>query len=913
MPTVGMEQDHCYNDGMISRVFRLLGDSNDRQVKRLQGLVDRIGALEPELQRLPDDGLRGMTDSFRLRLSRGATLDDLLPEAFAAVREASRRTIGLRHFDVQLIGGAVLHQGKVAEMKTGEGKTLAATLPLYLNALEGRGAHLVTVNDYLARRDTTWMGPVYHALGLTVGTLQHEGASLFDPLHARHTEADDTRLRPVGRAEAYAADITYGTNNEFGFDYLRDNMVVRTEDRVQRGLHYAIVDEVDNILIDEARTPLIISGPAQESTRAYQAIAQLIPQLVPERDFVVEEKHRTVVLTDPGMSRVEGLLNLGNLYDPANAQLIHHIENALKAHAIFQRDKHYVVRSGEVVIVDEFTGRLQEGRRFNDGLHQALEAKERVTVRQESVTYATITLQNFFRMYPKLGGMTGTAVTEAEELFKVYKLEVVVVPTHRPVTRQDLPDLVYKTEAAKYRAVVEQIAKLHAEGKPVLVGTTSIERSEHLSSALRHRGIPHEVLNAKQHEREAQVVAQAGQPKAVTVATNMAGRGTDIILGGDPAAADSAEDWQRAHDEVVTAGGLQIVGTERHESRRIDNQLRGRAGRQGDPGTTYFFGSLEDDIIRRFGGDRIRGLMNFMGLPEDVPLESRLVSKVMDSTQAKVEANNFDIRKHLVEYDDVVNTQRAIIYAERLKAIDGADLKPHIEQIVADELSTLARDYLRGEDTDWEIDVFLLEASRILPLPQGFDAEHVLQVGAEAAGQELLETAEALYREREDAFGSELMRQIERALLLQTVDRLWVQHLTAMRNLREGIGLYAYGQRDPLVMYKKEGFDQFSMLQARIRQEIARIFLHVVPPDRAAAPKNGRSTSTVKSRFGAVRSGEPQVGRAPTTVLSRAAAEARPNQAPDPQSHEVDPTAPRWMRRQAARAAGKKKKRKGQG
>ena len=833
---------------MVTKLLRLVGDSNEKQVKRLQWVVGAVNGLEPRYTAMSSAELAAKTIEFRQRLAKGAPLNDILPDTFASVREAARRTIGMRHFDVQLIGGVVLHQGKAAEMKTGEGKTLVATLPLYLNALEEKGAHLVTVNDYLARRDAAWMGPVYHALGLTVGCLQHEEAFLFDPDVTEGEGAKYDKLRPVSRQEAYAADITYGTNNEFGFDYLRDNMVMSLENRVQRSLRYAIVDEVDNILIDEARTPLIISGAAQESTKVYQSFAQMAPRLALDTDYKIEEKERTVILTDQGISKIERLLNIDNLYDPANYVLTHYVENALRASVIYLRDKDYVVQEGEVVIVDEFTGRLMEGRRYADGMHQALEAKEKVQIHQESVTYATITLQNYFRMYEKLAGMTGTAMTEAEEFYKVYKLDVVAIPTHMEVVREDLPDFIYQTETAKYKAVADHIADLHSQGQPVLVGTVSIERSEHLSEMLQHRGVPHEVLNAKQHEREALIVAQAGRPGVVTVATNMAGRGTDIILGGDPRTRESTEEWQRDHDAVVAAGGLYIIGTERHEARRIDNQLRGRSGRQGDPGTTRFYGSLEDEIMRRFGGDRIKTVMGWVGLGEDLPLESRMVSRVVDSTQSKVEAHNFDIRKHLVEYDDVVNVQRGIIYGERVQILGGADLKENLQQMVAGEVTGLVSTYLDDDPEERDSDTFLTELATTFPLPAHLTSSYVLSRSAQEVEGEVLEAAEELYQHREQELGEESMRKMERAIMLQTIDRLWVQHLTAMQNLRQGIGLYAYGQRDPLVMYKKEGHEQFDALLERLRHDVAHTIYHVVPVDRAAAQRTVKGGATGAAR-----------------------------------------------------------------
>jgi preprotein translocase subunit SecA len=862
---------------MVNKLLGFMRDSNDKQVKRLQGFVDEINDLAREFEALSDADLHAKTEEFRLRLGEGEELDDLQPEAFAAVREAAHRTIGLRHFDVQLMGGAVLHQGKIAEMRTGEGKTLVATLPVYLNALDGQGAHLVTVNDYLARRDASWMGPVYHALGLTVGCLQHDQALLFDP--DAEPDADGypyPYMRAIPRREAYAADIVYGTNNEFGFDYLRDNMVGSAEQRVQRPLHFGIVDEVDNILIDEARTPLIISGPAEESTKLYNTFAQVVPRLKMDEDYILDEKDRTVILTEKGISKVERLVNVTNLYDPANYVYTHFVENALKAHVIFLRDKDYVVQNGEVIIVDEFTGRLMEGRRYSDGLHQALEAKEGVAVQRENITYATITLQNYFRMYPKLAGMTGTALTEAEEFQKVYALEVVAIPTHRSMVRNDLPDLVYKTEDSKFKAAADKIAELYEQRRPVLVGTVSIEQSEHLSDMLNRRGVKHEVLNAKQHEREALIVSQAGRPGSVTVATNMAGRGTDIILGGEPAEDESKETWQQRHNEVVEMGGLYIVGTERHESRRIDNQLRGRAGRQGDMGTTQFYISLEDEIMRRFGGDRIKTVMNWAGIADDVPLESRIVTKAVDNTQVKVEASNFDIRKQLVEYDDVMNRHREVIYEERGKVLSGADLRANMVEMINAEVSSLVSSCLQGEPDDWEADILLAEVATVLPLDSHITEDYVRSMSPEEVEDELLEAANELYERREQELSPETVRMLERAVMLQTIDRLWVQHLTTMQNLRQGIGLHAFGQRDPLVMYKMEGHKQFQELRSRIQHDIAHTIYHVVPASQGSqqaqptqASQNGvasKQDASAVSRPTAVNTGQV------STVMSRVAA-----------------------------------------
>ena len=855
---------------MVSKLLKVFGDSNDKHVKRLTWVVDDVNELEPKFEALSDEALSGKTAEFRKRTEDGEPLDDLVPEAFAAVRETARRTVGMRHFDVQLIGGLALHQGAVAEMKTGEGKTLVATLAMYLNALSGDGAHLVTVNDYLARRDARWMGAIYHSLGLSVGCLQHETAFIYEPgLEADGPDLDE--LRAVPRRDAYQADITYGTNNEFGFDYLRDNMSARHEQQVQRPLHYAIVDEVDNILIDEARTPLIISGPAQESGQEYQQYARVAPRLNEGPDYKIEAKERQVILTEEGIEKLEGLLNVENIYDAEHYMMAHFVENALRAQFIYERDREYVVQNSEVIIVDEHTGRLMPGRRYSDGLHQAIEAKERVEIQRETVTYATITLQNYFRMYPTLAGMTGTAVTEAEEFDKVYKLDVVAVPTNRPLDRKDLPDLIYKSEKRKFMAVADEIAELHEQRRPVLVGTVSIERSEELSELLRRRGVPHEVLNAKNHEREANIIAQAGRPGAVTVSTSMAGRGTDIILGGDPAVAESPEMWRQEHDGVVDGGGLYVIGTERHDSRRIDNQLRGRSGRQGDPGTTRFYGSLEDDIIKRFGGSTVGRIVGAT-LPDDTPLESGLLTRTMEMTQSKVEAHYFDIRKHLVEYDDVVNTQRGVIYDERQKVLDEADMKGFIQEMVGSELSSLVYGHLVGDPTDWNIDLMLAEVGTIIPTPDWLDEDFVLSRGAGEVEEALLESAENLYEECETGFGEEIMRALERAVLLQTTDRLWVQHLTQMSSLREGIGLHAYGQRDPLVMYKKEGHEHFDTLRERIRHDIVHTIFHVAPAGREDAVKGNRRSANGAS--GAAQRPTAVSTTKTETVVSRMAGNA---------------------------------------
>jgi len=797
---------------LLTRVF---GDPNEVPIKPFLHIPGDVNALESEMAALSDEDLAGLADEFRGRLVDGETLDDLLPESFAATREVAKRKLGQRHYDVQLLGGAVLHSGKIAEMKTGEGKTLTATLAVALNAISGRGVHVVTVNDYLAKRDAQWMGQIYHALGFTVGVIQHEQAFRFDP----DWESPDERLahlRPVSRKEAYAADITYGTNNEFGFDYLRDNMVSSFEQMVQRELSYAIVDEVDNILIDEARTPLIISGAAEEATDRFYQFAQVAKQLREGKDYEVDLKSRVANLTEEGIDKVERLLQIPDgesIYDERYIELTHYLEQALKAHAVFHRDKDYIVRDGEVIIVDEFTGRMMIGRRYSEGLHQAIEAKEGVRVRRQNVTLATITFQNYFRMYDKLAGMTGTARTEAEEFRRIYNLDVVVIPTNKPMIREDHGDLVFKNEAGKFTAVLDEIAAMRDQGRPVLVGTTSVETSERLSEQLKRRGIPHEVLNAKQHEREAAIVAQAGQPAAVTIATNMAGRGTDIVLGPG----------------VKEAGGLHIIGTERHEARRIDNQLRGRAGRQGDPGSSRFYVSLEDELMRRFGSDRITGLMERLGMEEDVPIEHRVISKSIESAQTKVEGHNFDIRKHVVQYDDVMNKHREAIYAQRREIVAGEDMQDQVWEMIQEELENLLSEHVvdnRGAEPDYE--GFLAAYKGLIPNSK-LTLEAIDGLDRESLQQTLLEDADAAYEEVEGRFGPETMRKVERHVMLTVIDRLWVQHLTAMDELREGVGLQAYGQRDPLVVYKTEGFQYFQNLLAHIRHDVAHTIFRVQP------------------------------------------------------------------------------------
>ena len=820
----------------MSLITKLFG-GNDKEVRKYQPLVDRINALEPEFHALSDEELGAKTAIFRERLADGETLDSLVPEAFATVREAALRKVGQRHYDVQLIGGLALHEGKIAELKTGEGKTLTATLALYLNALEGKGTHLITVNDYLAKRDAQWYGPVFDLLGITIGVLQHDSAFLYASAKVSETENME-HLRPCSRRDAYYADLTYGTNHEFGFDYLRDNMATSLEATVQRELHFAIVDEVDNILIDEARTPLIISGPAEDSAAMYAQFARVAPRLTEEQDYTIDLKARAVLLTEGGVEKLEKLLGIQNIYAPENYRLTRYMEAALKAAVIFKRDVDYVVKDNEVVIVDDFTGRLMFGRRWSDGLHQAVEAKEGVKIQNESITYATITLQNYFRLYKKLAGMTGTASTEAEEFHKIYKLEVVTIPTNRPMVREDDADLVYRTERAKYLAVAEEVEELHAEGQPLLVGTVSIEKSELLSDLLTEKGIPHQVLNAKQHEKEAAIVTQAGRYGGVTIATNMAGRGTDIVLGGKPDERPESE-WNDEHEKVVDAGGLRIIGTERHESRRIDNQLRGRAGRQGDPGSTRFYVSFEDDIMKRFAPEWLPGMMQKLGMEDDMPLESRMVSRAIETAQTKVEGHNFDIRKHVVEYDDVMNTQRDVIYKERRKILEGADLKANILEDVQTELTTIVDANTPGDDPDqWDLEALLNEANAIVKLPEEFTQENLASMNPDGILDAIMQYATDAYEDREESLGPDVMRALERIVMLRAIDSLWVEHLTAMDEMRQGIGLQAYAQQDPLVAYKRESHDMWAQLLANIRNRITRSIYHVEikAPQQAPPP-----------------------------------------------------------------------------
>jgi len=841
---------------MINAILtKFIGSKNERTMKGLRPLVEQINALEPEIEKLADEELRGKKAEFAQRLDDGAELDDVLPEAFAVVRETSKRVLGMRHYDVQLIGGIILHQGKIAEMKTGEGKTLVATLPAYLNGLSGGGVHVITVNDYLARRDADWMGRVYRFLGMTVGVIQHD-------------------MGDRERQEAYARDITYGTNNEFGFDYLRDNMKFTMESMVQKRRTFAIVDEVDSILIDEARTPLIISGPADESTDKYYKINSIIPRLQKGAviqggkeyevehtgDYLVDEKARTVTLSDKGVETCQELLHVENLYDPANIEIVHHVNQALKAHVLFQKDVDYMIKDGQVVIVDEFTGRLMPGRRWSDGLHQAVEAKEGVKIERENQTLATITFQNFFRMYDKLSGMTGTADTEAVEFDKIYGLEVVMIPTNRPLLRSEYSDVIYRTGPEKWQAVVEDIAECQKEGQPVLVGTVSIENSEKLSGLLKRGGVKHVVLNAKHHEREAEHVAQAGRIGAVMIATNMAGRGTDILLGGNPeflarqALAEKgikpgdtpAADYQAAfepeletkkeqcrveHDKVIDLGGLIILGTERHESRRVDNQLRGRAGRQGDPGASRFYLSLDDDLMRIFAGDKMKAAMKTLGMEENVPIESPMVSRAVERAQKQVEARNFDTRKHLLEYDDVNNKQRKEIYGLRRDLLAGKEQKEYVQGKARDILGFLVEDHLRvhKDPGDWDLEGFrkqLLHFFGFNPVQEGID---LTEIGLDQMADRIWEPVQRRYEAKEEKVGSELMRHYERHILLQIIDSAWKDHLLAMDHMKEGIGLRAYGQKDPLVEYKRETFEMFGHMRERIENDAVR-FLFLLDP-----------------------------------------------------------------------------------
>ena len=854
-------------------MFKLLQNffgSSEREIKKLRPLVDAINALEEEMKKCTDEELRAKTTEFKKRLQENKeSLENVLPEAYAVVREGARRVIGQRHFDVQLLGGIVLNRGAIAEMKTGEGKTLTSTLPVYLNALTGKGVHVVTVNDYLARRDCNWMGSVYDFLGLTTACIVHDGGFLYTsnvPDDKNEVSIEYQNMVPVSRREAYSADITYGTNNEFGFDYLRDNMVARPEDRVQRPFNFAIVDEVDSILIDEARTPLIISAPDSESTDLYKKFSTAVRRLKPGTDYTVDEKMKAVSITDEGITHAEKLLGIADMYHPDNIRYVHHLEQSLKARVIFERDRDYVVKDGQIIIVDDFTGRLMPGRRYSEGLHQALEAKEGVRVQKESKTLATITFQNFFRMYKKLSGMTGTALTSGEEFAKVYKLDVVEIPTNQPMVRKDLPDIIYKTEKAKFEAIAKRIKELKSTGQPVLVGTIAIEKSEYLSALLTKEGVDHEVLNAKNHEREATIIAGAGKKGAVTIATNMAGRGTDIKL----------------EEGAREVGGLFILGTERHEARRIDNQLRGRAGRQGDPGVSQFYISLEDELVRRFGGDKMKGMMDSLGLPDDEPIQNGMISKSIESAQTRIEGFNFDIRKHVLDYDDVMNKQREVVYKKRLEFVEKKNLKPAVLDMISEEVETLLSARCVGESHEWDMgglleDVSFSGASK----KERGELERIRDDGrfddvskrTKIHGY-LFDLVKTAYNQKEEGVGSEAMRGAEKFVALRTIDEMWMNHLDEMDYMRQGIGLRGYAQRDPLVEYKKEAFGMFAGLMDAVRRNIVLALFRI---ERVSAESAERAKSVSQqnlsysgpegqpAQFGALAGGSSTSQQTPTS------------------------------------------------
>jgi preprotein translocase subunit SecA len=843
---------------------KIVGSKNDRELKRIRPMVDQINDLEQRVTPLTDDQLRAKTGEFKERVGKGASLDEVLPEVFAVVREAARRVLGERHYDVQLIGGIVLHEGKIAEMATGEGKTLVSTLPAYLNALSGKGVHIVTVNDYLARRDSEWMGAIYKFLGLSVGVILHE-------------------LNDKERQVAYGCDITYGTNNEYGFDYLRDNMKFSLEDYVQRELNYAIVDEVDSILIDEARTPLIISGPAEESTDKYYKINRVIPFLKRDQDYQLEEKSHTAFLTEQGVAHVEKLINVENLYDPRNIETLHHVNQALRAYTLFKRDVDYVVKDGEVIIVDEFTGRLMPGRRWSDGLHQAVEAKENVRIENENQTLATVTFQNYFRMYKKLAGMTGTADTEAAEFKKIYNLEVIVIPTNMPLIRTNNPDVIYKTEEEKFRAAAREIEELHKLGRPVLVGTISIEKSERVSLLLKKKGVPHNVLNAKHHEREAEIIAQAGRAGAVTISTNMAGRGTDILLGGNPKflartmvsgeetdpeilqkayekALEKALEIVKAEKEkVIQHGGLHVLGTERHESRRIDNQLRGRSGRQGDPGSSRFYLSLEDDLLRIFGSERISSIMDRFGIEEEQPIEHKLVSRAIENAQRRVEAHNFEIRKHLLEYDNVMNQQREVIYSQRREVLAGQDLKQSVEEMIEEQaegvVDVFAEEKVHPEEWDLKglsdavYEQFAFRWTAPSAQDNGLNRERLKDL--------ISEKAKGVYGKKEEEFQPDTLRYLEKVIMLQSLDYHWKDHLLAIDQLKEGIGLRGYAQKNPLIEYQKEAYQMFLDMLDRIKKDtVQKLFaVQIAREQEAKELKMDRKQTFVMSRGEGVQAG----------------------------------------------------------
>ena len=842
---------------LLTKVF---GDPNTREVKRMQPLIDATNGFEEAVKLLDNEALKKKTEEFRIRLKNGESLDDILPEAFAVVRELSWRVLNQRQYDVQIIGGIVLHRGQIAEMRTGEGKTLTATAPVYLNALTGKGVHVITVNDYLARRDAIWMGQVYYALGLSVAVIQHGASFMYDPQFEAEVQHDEERdemgsfridmdyLRPIERREAYAADITYGTNNEFGFDYLRDNMATSLAQKVQRNLHYCVIDEVDSILIDEARTPLIISAPAEEAAELYYRFAELVGRLKRDEDYEVDEKMRSATLTESGIKRMEEWLGVENMYEQDSMATVHHVEQALKANALFQRDKDYVVKENEVIIVDQFTGRMMQGRRYSEGLHQAIEAKERVPIQRESVTLATITFQNLFRLYEKLSGMTGTAATEAEEFAKIYELEVVSIPTNKPNQRTDLSDRIYKTELGKFQAVIKEVRMRHEKGQPVLLGTASIEKNELLSELLKQAGLPFNMLNAKNHENEAEFIAQAGSKGAITVATNMAGRGVDIILGGNPPNIEMSE-------EIKAQGGLYVLGTERHESRRIDNQLRGRAGRQGDPGTTQFFISTDDELARVFGGDRMKKMMERLNVPDDMPIENKTISKLLEGAQKRVEGHNFDIRKHLLEYDDVLNKQRMAVYSRRAEILKLAEartengerpLKAKVMESVEGEIEQIVAFHTAVEEpADWDMEA--IEKGMKTILPSSMDVSGKFKTTTEALSgkqdlavrrtgliTEMMKLVEEAYADLESKLDTVELEEIEKVINLRTMDDLWISHLQSIDYLRHGVGMQGYGQRDPLVEYKKEAHRMFHAMMATLQQRVATMIFKVQVTRRAA-------------------------------------------------------------------------------
>ncbi|MDO8507451.1 MAG: preprotein translocase subunit SecA [bacterium] len=859
---------------------KIFGDPNEKEIKKIQPVVEKVNSLEESVSKLSDAKIKTRIQEIREKITKkiekeipedtekktankkiNDILEPHLPEVFALVREVSKRRLKMRHFDVQLIGGYVLHSGKISEMKTGEGKTLVATLAATLNALTGLGVHVVTVNDYLSKRDAGWMGAVYNGLGLSVGVIIHDEAFLYDEKFEDENALDEKtkHMRPVTRKEAYAADITYGTNNEFGFDYLRDNMVQSLDQMVQRGLNFAVVDEVDSILIDEARTPLIISAPAEESTGKYYQFAELAEKLKKDKDYVIDEKQKAVSLTDEGIAEMERMLGMNNVYEEGGIETVHHIEQSLKAVALFKKDRDYVVKDGEVIIVDEFTGRLMLGRRYSEGLHQAIEAKESVEIKRESLTLATISFQNYFRLYTKLSGMTGTAETEAEEFHKIYSLDVLIIPTNMPNVRKDLNDVIYKTELAKFRAIVQDVKERSEKGQPVLIGTVSIERNELLSDMLKRNGVKHSVLNAKFHEKEALIISQAGQKGTVTVATNMAGRGTDIVLG----------------DGVTKFGGLHVIGSERHEARRIDNQLRGRCGRQGDPGSTQFYVSLEDDLMRIFGSERIGSVMQKLGLPDDQPIQHGMISKSLESAQRKVEGNNFDIRKHLVEYDDVMNKQREYVYGKRRMILGDHDVKTEILDYLSQSAEFLVTENVNAQTEEFDYDNFIKTFDAIVPTDNKFKDNIKKETPEEIIGV-AVKYMEKQYEAREKEFTPEIMRSIERSVYLHIIDTLWIDHLDAIDRLREGIGLRAYGQMEPLVEYKKESYGMFQQFLAGIRSEIVNMIFKIrIQP--AEAPREQESRLT-KAAENAVESGAPEKSQNASIMRRESGSQAEKNQ-----------------------------------